>query len=64
MKLIPIVNEFGGRFPVAWGLPNKKDFATLKVFCEKVKNVTRDISPPSFLADVAPHFYDTFCPKF
>ena len=59
-----IVDEFGEGFPVAWCLSNKEDFITLKLFSQKLKNVTGDISPAWFMTDIAPQFYDAFCAVF
>ena len=39
-----------------------EDFTTLKLlFCQKIKNVTGDISPAWFMTDIAAQFYDAFC---
>ena len=64
MTSLLIVDEFGEGFPVAWCLPNKEDFTTLKLFCQKIKNVTGDLSPAWFMTDIAPQFYDAFCAVF
>ena len=64
MTSLLIVDEFGEGFPVAWSLSNKEDFTTFKLFCQKIKNVTGDISPAWFVTDIAPQFYDSFCAVF
>ena len=64
MTSLLIVDEFGEGFPVAWCLPNKEDFTTLKLFCQKIKNVTGDISPAWFMTDIAQQHYNAFCAVF
>ena len=64
MTSLLIVDEFGEGFPVAWCLSNKEDFTTLKLFCQKIKNVTGDISPAWFMTDIAPQLHDAFCAVF
>ena len=59
-----IVDEFGEGFPVASCFSEKEDFTTLKLFCQKIKNVTGDASPAWFIAYIAPQFYDAFCAVF
>ena len=34
------------------------------LFCQKIKNVTGDMSPPWFMTDIAPQFCDAFCVAF
>ena len=45
-------------------MPNKEDFTTFKLFCQKIKTVAGDINHAWFITDIAPQFYDAFCAVF